>query len=137
MASQNWDDHDRPESIPQQQWPNILIPAPLMPFYSIWQRHVHYAQEIEHVRTDIKIVNTSLLWRIGTSTRWKQNIWTPISFTHDQYVGDKLDYVVYPQNRKQMGDKDFMYLKSKKSTVVCNDTNQIKKSGSPLTKMLL
>jgi hypothetical protein len=35
-----------------------------------------YAQEIEHVRTDIKIVNTSLLWRIGISTRWKQNIWS-------------------------------------------------------------
>jgi hypothetical protein len=24
----------------------------------------------------------------------------PISFTHDQYVGDKLDYVVYPKKSR-------------------------------------
>jgi hypothetical protein len=63
MASQNWDDHDRSESIPQQQWPkHTLIPAAILftigdnDTFPLW-----YAQEIEHVRTDIKIVNTSLL----------------------------------------------------------------------------
>jgi hypothetical protein len=41
----------------------------------------------------------------------------PISFTHDQYVGDKLDYVVYPQTKAD-GDKDFMdFIKNPKSTV--------------------
>jgi hypothetical protein len=33
MASQNWDDHDRSESIPQQQWPKHTLIPPL-PFYS-------------------------------------------------------------------------------------------------------
>jgi hypothetical protein len=63
-----------------------------------------YAQKIEHVRTDIKIVNTSLLWRIGISTMKTKHMKLeplPISFTHDQYVGDKLDYVVH---KKQKAD---------------------------------
>ena len=65
-----------------------------------------YAQEIEQFRTDVKIVNTSLFmtdWYIDQmKAKSYQADGLPISFTHDQYVGDKLDYAVHSaktQNR--------------------------------------
>jgi hypothetical protein len=114
-----------PESIPQQQWPkHTLIPAPNAILFTIGDNDTFplwYAQEIEHVRTDIKIVNTAfydgLVYRPDENKTYEADP-LPISFTHDQYVGDKLDYVCISQNRKQMGDKDFMdFIKNPKSTV--------------------
>jgi hypothetical protein len=68
----------------------------------------------------------------------------PISFTHDQYVGDKLDYVVHiPKTESRWEIKDFMdFIKNPKSTVGMQNGQTIHfiqpiKSGSPLTKMLL
>jgi hypothetical protein len=40
------------------------------------------------------------------------------SLLHDQYVGDKLDYVVHIPKTEADGDKDFMdFIKNPKSTV--------------------
>ncbi|HEX9152227.1 MAG TPA: hypothetical protein VF842_09105, partial [Flavobacterium sp.] len=73
--------------------------------------------------TDIKIVNTSLFmtdWYIDQmKTKTYESDPLPISFTHDQYVGDKLDYVAHiPKVESRWEVKDFIsFIKNPKSTV--------------------
>jgi hypothetical protein len=100
MASQNWDDHDRSgkytalamaKNYLESCEPNaILFTIGDNDTFPLW-----YAQEIENIRTDVRIVNTSLFmtdWYIDQMKRKAYNSEAlPISFTHDQYVGDKLD----------------------------------------------
>jgi len=128
MASQNWNDHDRSgrytavamaKSYLTSCDPNaILFTIGDNDTFPLW-----YAQEIEHVRTDVKIVNTSLFmtdWYIDQmKTKAYNSEPLPISFTHDQYVGDKLDYVAHIQKIDSRWEiKDFInFIKNPKSTV--------------------
>lgn len=128
MAYQNWDDHDRSgkrtatalaTSYLNSCDPNaILFTIGDNDTFPLW-----YAQEIEHVRTDVKIVNTSLFmtdWYIDQmKTKTYESNPLPISFTHDEYVGDKLDYVAHIQKVDSRWDiKDFInFIKNPKSTV--------------------
>ncbi|NUY81578.1 DUF2723 domain-containing protein [Flavobacterium sp. MAH-1] len=118
LASQNWDDHDRSGRYTAiamaKNYLNscdknaILFTIGDNDTFPLW-----YAQEIEGVRRDIKIINTSLFmtdWYIDQS---KMKTWdaegAPISFSHDQYVGDKLDYAVFQQTTKEaIGLKQFL-----------------------------
>jgi hypothetical protein len=63
-----------------------------------------YAQEIEGIRTDIKIVNTSLFMTDWYVDQMKCKTYKadglPISFNHEQYVGDKLDYAIFNEKTK-------------------------------------
>jgi hypothetical protein len=104
MATQNWDDHDRSGKYTAialaKNYLNscdknaILFTIGDNDTFPLW-----YAQEIENIRTDVKIVNTSLFatdWYIDQmKSKTYQSDGLPISFSHDQYVGDKLDYVFY------------------------------------------
>lgn len=104
MASQNWDDHDRSQKYTAiamaKNYLNSCEPNAILftigdnDTFPLW-----YAQEIEGIRTDIKIVNTSLFmtdWYIDQmKMKTYQSEGLPISFTHEQYVGDKLDYAVH------------------------------------------
>ncbi|MFV8268670.1 DUF2723 domain-containing protein [Flavobacterium sp. GT2N3] len=128
MASQNWDDHDRSgkytalamaKAYLESCDPNaILFTIGDNDTFPLW-----YAQEIEKVRTDVKIVNTSLFmtdWYIDQmKTKTYESDPLPISFTHDQYVGDKLDYVAHiPKVDSRWDIKDFInFIKNPKSTV--------------------
>jgi len=128
MAYQNWDDHDRSgrytavalaKSYLTSCDPNaILFTIGDNDTFPLW-----YAQEIEHVRTDVKIVNTSLFMTDWYIDQMKAKAYDseplPISFTHDQYVGDKLDYVVHIQKIDSRWDiKDLLnFIKNPKSTV--------------------
>lgn len=128
MAFQNWDDHDRSGKYTAtalaKAYLNSCDPNAILftigdnDTFPLW-----YAQEIEHVRTDVKIVNTSLFmtdWYIDQmKTKTYESNPLPISFTHDQYVGDKLDYVAHIQKVKSRWDiKDFInFIKNPKSTV--------------------
>ena len=128
MAAQNWDDHDRSgkytavamaKSYLTSCDPNaILFTIGDNDTFPLW-----YAQEIEKVRTDVKIVNTSLFmtdWYIDQmKTKTYESDPLPISFTHDQYVGDKLDYVAHiPKVENRWEIKDFIdFIKNPKSTV--------------------
>ena len=128
MASQNWDDHDRSgkytavamaKSYLNSCDPNaILFTIGDNDTFPLW-----YAQEIEKVRTDIKIVNTSLFmtdWYIDQmKTKTYESSPLPISFVHDEYVGDKLDYVAHiPKIESRWDIKDFInFIKNPKSTV--------------------
>lgn len=104
MASQNWDDHDRSNKYTAiamaKNYLNSCEPNAILftigdnDTFPLW-----YAQEIEGIRTDIKIVNTSLFMTDWYIDQMKMKTYKsdglPISFTHDQYVGDKLDYAVH------------------------------------------
>jgi hypothetical protein len=128
MASQNWDDHSRAkkytsiamaknylESCDQNA---ILFTIGDNDTFPLW-----YAQEIEGVRTDIKIVNTQLFmtdWYIDQMKfKTYKSDGLPISFTHNEYVGDKLDYVLhYPKTEARWDLKDFIaFIKNPKSTI--------------------
>ena len=128
MASQNWDDHNRAnkytaiamaknylESCDQNA---ILYTIGDNDTFPLW-----YAQEIEGVRTDIKIVNTQLFmtdWYIDQmKLKTYKSDGLPISFKHSEYVGDKLDYVAHiPKTDARWNIKDFIdFIKNTKSTV--------------------
>ncbi len=109
MANQEWDDHDRSKkTLARDNAKNYLEScapnALLFTFgdndtYPLW-----YAQEVENVRPDIRIINTSLLgidWYIN-QLRYKVNqsdsvdvLWTP-----DQIRGNNRAYIRYapPEN---------------------------------------
>jgi hypothetical protein len=118
MASQNWDDHDRSNKytaiamakayLNSCEANAILFTIGDNDTFPLW-----YAQEIENIRTDIKIVNTSLFmtdWYIDQmKMKTNKSEGLPISFTHDQYVGDKLDYAIHnPKSENRWNIKDFI-----------------------------
>jgi hypothetical protein len=148
MATQNWDDHDRSEKYTAialaKNYLNscdknaILFTIGDNDTFPLW-----YAQEIENVRTDIKIVNTSLFmtdWYIDQmkSKSYKSD-GLPISFTHDQYVGDKLDYIVYNQLTEARWDiKNFMeFAKSNDPKTIVDMQNGQKVHFYPTNKIRL
>ncbi|HEY1196833.1 hypothetical protein, partial [Flavobacterium sp.] len=128
MAAQNWDDHDRSGRYTAVAMAKaylsscdkdaILFTIGDNDTFPLW-----YAQEIEHFRTDVKIVNTSLFMTDWYIDQMKAKAYEsnplPISFTHDQYVGDRLDYTVYIQKiDTRWNIKDFIdFIKNPKSTV--------------------
>ncbi len=118
MASQNWDDHNRANKYTaiamaknylESCDPNaILFTIGDNDTFPLW-----YAQEIENVRTDVRIVNTSLFMTDWYIDQMKRKAYLsdalPISFNHSQYVGDKLDYIVHiPKTENRWNIKDFI-----------------------------
>ncbi|MBK0370529.1 glycosyltransferase family 117 protein [Flavobacterium agrisoli] len=128
IASQNWDDHDRSNRYTAvalaKNYLNscdknaILFTIGDNDTFPLW-----YAQEIEGIRTDVKIVNTSLFmtdWYIDQmKTKTYESNALPISFEHEQYVGDKLNYVAHiPKIDSRWELKAFIdFIKNPKSTV--------------------
>jgi len=122
MASQNWDDHDRSNRYTAVAMAKnyldscdknaILFTIGDNDTFPLW-----YAQEIEHYRTDVKIVNTSLLMTDWYIDQMKRKTYEaeglPITFTHNQYVGDKLDYsAFYERTEARIDVKRFLQFMS-------------------------
>jgi hypothetical protein len=114
MAQQEWDDHDRskkelPRDLAKDYLESCAPNAILFSYgdndtYPLW-----YAQEVEGIRQDVRVINFSLLgidWYIN-ELRYKVNKSDPIDviWTPDQIEGGKRDYVLYrpkaeiPENR--------------------------------------
>jgi hypothetical protein len=102
MASQEWDDHDRGKKVLARDLGKdylesceknaILITFGDNDTYPLW-----YAQEVENVRPDLRVMNYSLLgtdWYIN-QLRYKVNESTPadVIFTPEQIQGNKRDFV--------------------------------------------
>jgi hypothetical protein len=106
MASQEWDDHDRSKKqlardsakdYLESCAPNaILFTVGDNDTYPLW-----YAQEVEGIRTDVRVIINPLLgtdWHIN-QLRYKINQSDPVDviWTADQILGHKRDYVRYRQ----------------------------------------
>ena len=106
MASENWDDHDRSNRytthLNAQAYLESADPNAIMftigdnDTFPLW-----YMQEVEGIRTDIKLVNTSLFqtdWYIDQMKRATYDAPPiPSALTHDEYKYGTLDVAYYFQ----------------------------------------
>ena len=114
MAQQEWDDHDRSKKklagdVARDYLESCAKNAVLFTFgdndtYPLW-----YAQEVEGVRPDIRIINNSLLgidWYIN-QLRYKVNQSDPIDviWTPEQIEGDNRNYITYQADPSKPQDK--------------------------------
>ncbi len=130
MASQEWDDHDRShktlardlakdylESCP----PNaILISSEDNDTYPLW-----YAQEVEGIRPDVRIVITTLLssdWYIN-QLRYKINKSAPagVIFTPEQIAGTRREVVVCTDKHPAFDANKYYDLNDMLRNVVASD----------------
>ncbi|MBT3209481.1 MAG: DUF2723 domain-containing protein [Bacteroidetes bacterium] len=113
MLSQNWDDHDRSNRYTARDFahnylescaPNaILFTNGDNDTFPLW-----YAQEVEGIRTDVRVVNLSYLstnWYIDQMIRQSYES-APVPFTlkPDQYIQGKRDYVPMFDRTKEYVD---------------------------------
>jgi hypothetical protein len=101
MAKENWDDHDRSGRYTApafaRNFLNSCLPDGIMftngdnDTFPLW-----YIQEVEGVRTDVRIVNLSYLTADWYIEQMKQTFYDseslPISWTKEQFVQGKRDY---------------------------------------------
>ena len=120
MACQNWDDHDRSNRRTAVEMarnylnsvgPNgILVTHGDNDTFPVW-----YAQEVENVRTDVRICNTSLLgtdWHID-QMKWACNESAPLALSvgQRQYLYGTNEYIPIVDTRGQdMDISDLMML---------------------------
>ena len=111
MGAQNWDDHDRSgrrtavemaRNYLESVGPNgYLVTHGDNDTFPLW-----YAQEVEDVRTDVRILNTSLLgtdWHID-QMKWacNESAPVPVSVPYSQYLYGTNEYVPIHDTRDQV-----------------------------------
>ena len=120
MAAQNWDDHDRSNRRTAvelaRNYLNSVGPGGILithgdnDTFPLW-----YAQEVENIRTDVRVANTSLLgtdWHID-QMKWAVNESAPLPLTisHEQYLYGTNEYIpVYDTRNQEMSISDVIKL---------------------------
>lgn len=123
MAKENWNDHDRSNRYTAVAMAKAYLDScePNAILFTIGDNDTFplwYAQEIEGYRTDVRIVNTQLFTQDWYIDQMKSKAYDsdplPISFTHDQYVKGKRDYMFFQELTKERIDiKQFIdFIKS-------------------------
>ena len=160
MAQQEWDDHDRSQKqLPRDMAKDYLEScAPNAILFSYGDNDTYplwYAQEVEGIRPDIRVINFSLLgidWYIN-ELRYKVNQSDPIDviWTPEQIEGGKRDYVLFrpkeniPQNtyydlydlmKNYVGSDDPSKLEDRGNGDALN-TFPVKKVSVPVDKALV
>ena len=104
MGAQNWDDHDRADRYIAQLNAQTYLEScdPNAIIFTIGDNDTFplwYMQQIEGVRPDIKIINTSLFQTDWYIDQMKKKTYTaepiPSKLTHDQYKYGSLDAAYY------------------------------------------
>ncbi|MGL6119041.1 MAG: glycosyltransferase family 117 protein, partial [Fusobacteriaceae bacterium] len=146
MAFQNWDDHDRSDRYSavanakaylDSCEPNaILFTIGDNDTFPLW-----YMQEIENYRTDVRIVNTSLLMTDWYADQMKAKAYNsdpvPISIPRDLYKGDKMHYSIYkPRIDTTINVKTFLdYMKIENEQTMVTMVNGLKFHHYPSNKI--
>jgi hypothetical protein len=135
MVSQNWDDHNRGnrftavdfasnylESCPKNA---ILFTNGDNDTYPLW-----YAQNVEGIRSDVRVINLSLLntdwYADGLKRQAYESAPVPFSMTPDKYKQGVRDYVVYYNNpavEKNYGVNQTDFYPLKNIIAFINDDN--------------
>lgn len=116
MAQQGWDDHDRSKKVIARDVardylescaPNaILFTVGDNDTYPLW-----YAQEVEGIRPDIRVINLSLLsaeWYIEQQRKAvNESPAIPMTLSPEKYRGDARSYVMHYDNGKLPQDRYF------------------------------
>lgn len=124
MAEQNWDDHDRSGcTVARDLGYNYLNSCDENAIiftngdndtFPLW-----YSQEVEGVRTDVRVCNLSYLQTDWYCDQMKRRAYDsaslPITFTHDQYTGDR--DVIYLMDQK----RDYIDLRAAINWVASDD----------------
>ncbi|MEZ4803347.1 MAG: DUF2723 domain-containing protein [Gelidibacter sp.] len=118
LAANNWDDHDRShkETAHSMAVAYLESCAPNAILFTIGDNDsfpLWYAQEIEGIRRDVRVVNTSLFQTDWYIDQMKRKAYTsdpiPSQLTHDQYKYGTRDYIPYKGITKDtLSIKDFM-----------------------------
>ena len=138
MASQEWDDHDRSNKVLARDLAKDYLEscAPNAVLFSFGDNDTYplwYAQEVEGIRPDIRVINYSLLgidWYIN-QLRYKVNksdsidvIWSP-----DQIQGRKRDYIRYRETPGLSASQYFDLYDMMKNYVGSDDADKMGSAG--------
>jgi len=114
MASQEWNDHDRSKKVLARDLARNYLEscAPNAIVFSFGDNDTYplwYAQEVEGIRRDVRVINHSLLgidWYIN-QLRYKVNESAPIDviYSAEQIQGSNRDQVMYKPNAQWPEDK--------------------------------
>jgi hypothetical protein len=138
MAAQEWDDHDRSKKVLARDLAKDYLEscAPNAVLFSFGDNDTYplwYAQEVEGIRPDIRVINYSLLgidWYIN-QLRYKVNQSDPIDviWTADQIQGRKRDYIRYNENSGLPAGQFFDLYDLMKNYVGSDDPNKMMATG--------
>ncbi|MCC6683971.1 MAG: DUF2723 domain-containing protein [Bacteroidia bacterium] len=139
LAKENWDDHDRSDRYTAIAFAKdylnscaknaVLFTNGDNDTYPLW-----YAQNVEGYRTDIRVINLSLLntdwYTDGLKVKTYDSEPVPISLKPEQYVQGIRDYVVFYENKELNIAPNVFFPLKQVIDFIANDKNPVTKVQS-------